>query len=241
MNYPFRTAALELAAGGSGQSFLLRVLEILDHYPKCVCDVLMNSLSTHDVERALTHLAGQPANGRDRAWQAEHMALDAEAYRRGARLLRLAALLQYTLPGFPCLYYGDEAGMYGYRDPFNRGCYPWGNEDGELVAFFRALGQFRHSQTPLKEGGFVPLAADDGYVCYLRAEGQSALLVAVNSGEGERTVALPAGFVPTEAGLVVGSWNRETATLGPRSGLLLPGRLSGPLPRGIWEEENSGH
>ncbi len=223
-NYPFRNAILDYVTDGNARRFLLRVLQLLDHYPKCVCDVLMNVLSTHDVERALTRLAGQPANGRDRAWQAEHMQLDPQQYARGSRLLRLAALLQYTLPGIPCLYYGDEAGLYGYGDPFNRGCYPWGNEDRDLVEFFKQLGQFRRRQAVLAKGSFVPLAHQP-CLAFLRAEGQNALFVAVNPGEGEAAFALPHGFVPTGGAFVAGSWNEATHTLAGRSGLLLPGCL----------------
>ncbi len=224
MNYPFRDAILDYAANGDSRGFLLRVLEVLDHYPKCVCDVLMNFLSTHDVERAITRMVGEPANGRDRSWQAANLALTEQQYRRGTEMLRVAALLQYTLPGIPCLYYGDEAGLYGYRDPFNRGCYPWGNEDTALVEFFRELGQFRSRQKLLEKGEFIPLAGAE-CVRFLRAEGQNALFVAVNAAETRCSIQLPQNFVPTGEKFAAGKWDQTTLTLGGRSGLLLGGRL----------------
>ena len=52
-----------------------------------------------------------------------------------------AAAVQYMMPGAPCLYYGDEAGLTGMADPFNRGTYPWGQEDTELIAYFQKLGE----------------------------------------------------------------------------------------------------
>ena len=61
-------------------------------------------------------------------------------YKKGVKLLKLAATLQYTLVGLPSLYYGDEAGLTGGSDPFCRGCYPWGNENSELLSFYKKLG-----------------------------------------------------------------------------------------------------
>lgn len=59
--------------------------------------------------------------------------------KRGIKLLKIAVLLQMTLPGIPCIYYGDEAGMEGWRDPFNRRCYPWGKENKEILDFYFLL------------------------------------------------------------------------------------------------------
>jgi glycosidase len=169
-------------------------------------------------------MVGEPANGRDRGWQAANLTLTPEQYRRGTQMLRIAALLQYTLPGMPCLYYGDEAGLYGYRDPFNRGCYPWGKEDTDLVDFFAGLGQFRRRQSLLAKGEFVPLKGQD-CLCYLRVQDDRALLVAVNAAEAPCKVELPQGFVPEGESFAAGQWKEETLTLGDCSGVLLCGRL----------------
>ena len=173
MNYPFRTAILEFLRLGDGAGFFRRVMEIAEHYPPSVLHSLMNPLSTHDTLRALTCLGGelpgrpqdaqyggdgeggedgglppiQPgdiyAQGRDREWQAARMHPSSRQYLEGVTRLRLAMVLQYLLPGVPSIYYGDEAGMWGYNDPFNRCCYPWGGEDRPLVDFVRRLGAFR--------------------------------------------------------------------------------------------------
>ena len=49
----------------------------------------------------------------------------------------------------PSLYYGDEAGLVGYADPFNRGTYPWGHEDQDLLAFFQEIGVLRKNSPVL--------------------------------------------------------------------------------------------
>ena len=90
---------------------------------------------------AASSLVGESMEGKDRPWQATHHYLSLDKYARGQVLLKLASTLQYFLPGIPCLYYGDEAGLSGYADPFNRCCYPWGYENQELIAFFSELGK----------------------------------------------------------------------------------------------------
>ncbi len=130
------------------------IMSVIENYPRPVLRVLMNSLSTHDTERALTVIAGEPLNGRDRCWQA-NTHLSREQRERGVKLLKIAAAMQYTLPGFPCVYYGDEAGLEGYRDPFNRACYPWGREDKELVEWHSKLGKLRESCSALWDGDFI--------------------------------------------------------------------------------------
>ena len=151
---------------------------------------LRTLLGTHDTERALTVLAGEPVNGWGREWQASR-SLSVEQRKTGLRRMRLAAALQYCLPGVPCVYYGDEAGMEGYKDPFNRGCYPWGQEDTGLLNWYRKLGQLRKICPALREGRFHPLPAGDEVVAFLRQDGGSSLLCAVNRAGAERTVALP--------------------------------------------------
>lgn len=190
MNYPFRDAILGFLRGGEAAAFFGTVLDILEHYPPQVVRLLMNHIGTHDTERALTSLIGEPAGGRGRDWQAAQR-LTPEQRARGLRLMRLASALQYCLPGVPCIYYGDEAGMEGYRDPFNRGCYPWGQEDPELLAWYRRLGRLRKVAEALKEGAFIPLAQTGNALCFERRDGGSALLCAVNRGDAEAAFSLP--------------------------------------------------
>ena len=69
--------------------------------------------------------------------------LDDAQYALAKKRLKLASALQYVLPGVPCVFYGDEAGVQGCEDPLNRVTYPWGREDGDLLDHYRMLGTFR--------------------------------------------------------------------------------------------------
>ena len=192
MNYPFRQGILTFLLQGGGAAFLNGVLDIAEHYPPQVLRLLMNHIGTHDTERALTLLGGEPACSRDRRWQAGQR-MTPEERQRGLARLRLATLLQYALPGVPCIYYGDEAGMEGYKDPFNRATYPWGQEDAALVDWYRALGACRHRCAALAQGDITPVEAGEDTVCFTRHGGGETLLVAVNRGEEPHTVTLPFG------------------------------------------------
>ena len=164
MNYPFREAILDVVRSGNKARFFERVCAVVEHYPPQVTRLLMNSLGTHDTERAITLLAGEPSDGRGRRWQSE-VSLTPEQRERGRRMLCAAAVLQYCLPGVPCIYYGDETGLEGYRDPFNRGCYPWGAQDDELIAHFEALGSMRAAHSAFADGDCLSAAAARSVCC----------------------------------------------------------------------------
>ena len=89
----------------------------------------------------------------------------------GIAKLRLAALVLFTFPGSPMIYYGDEAGMEGYGDPFNRGCYPWGQEDRELLAWYHRLGMVRRACPALADGEFEPVWSEGGMIAFARTRG----------------------------------------------------------------------
>lgn len=207
MNYPFKESILSYIRYGNASGLYAALMNIMEHYPRPVLDVLMNSLSTHDVERSITALAGEPAEGRGREWQGQNNTLSPQRYAHGKRLFLLASLIQYTLPGIPCLYYGDEAGLYGYRDPFNRSCYPWGREDTELIAFFRDLGKLRKEYPDLSKGDFWAVQFTQECVSYVRDCGKRNLYIAVNRTEKEEQLYIPQEFCDGE--IIFGSYQGQ--------------------------------
>jgi glycosidase len=169
-------------------------MTITDHYPAPSLHTLMYHLGTHDTKRLMTALVGEEEHGRDRSWQAKQQ-LTPEQIQHGEKLVRLATLLQYTLPGVPCVYYGDEMGMSGYRDPFNRAPMAWKNPPcPELSDWYCRLGELRGSLPVLKEGELHPYLAQGDVVSYIRSDGNERLLVAVNRGQEERFLPLPDGM-----------------------------------------------
>ena len=193
MNYPFRDAVLGFFTGQSGKKKIEQILTILENYPKQVIRVLMNPIGTHDTERAITILSGEPLNGRNRNWQSVQKLSDSQR-QRGIRLMKAVSAMQYTLPGVPCIYYGDEAGVEGYKDPFNRTCYPWGKENKELVKWYQRLGKIRKNCPALKDGEFFPVLSEDCLIAYIRESSNSALFCAFNSSNKEIRVPIEERF-----------------------------------------------
>lgn len=186
MNYPFANAIINFAKGGRAEDIRDTVETIIENYPKKCVDLLMNHIGTHDTARILTAL-GFSGNAGSRENQA-HLRLTSEQKVLGLKRLYLAAVLQYTLPGIPSLYYGDEAGMEGFYDPFCRGCYPWGNENNALLEFYKKLGGIRGSINALKQGSFKTVAAKDGVFAFLRQDEGGTLLVALNNSDKPHSV-----------------------------------------------------
>ena len=92
----------------------------------------------------------------------------------------MASLLQYTLPGSPSLYYGDEAGMEGHKDPFNRRPYPWGRENRVLLEHFRRLGQLRKHYPALRLGSIEFTHAADHRLSFARRHENKTLWIYAN-------------------------------------------------------------
>ena len=178
MNYPFRTAILNfLRRKDDGQGFRNAVMTVLENYPPQVIHCNMNMLGTHDTPRILTALVDDFEGDRQIA-ATRH--LTPVQKQTATQLLRLAAVLQYTLPGAPSLYYADEAGMEGHKDPFNRRTYPWGKEDEALLAHFRNLGQLKKAITALQTGDTEFFCAGNGKLGYTRRDGNGCVKIYVN-------------------------------------------------------------
>ncbi len=196
MNYPFADAVICYVNGGDGKDFIESVSSVLENYPKESIDVLMNHLGTHDTPRLLTRLGAKyyPAT---RAAQS-NFALNDEEYTLAKAKQKLASVIQYTLPGVPSLYYGDEAGLQGFGDPFCRGTYPWGKEDKELLAFYKWLGDLRKENDVFKDGEFFPVLSGLGSMAYIRKSGDSEILVATNRWCECDAITIPQRFAKGE-------------------------------------------
>ncbi len=194
MNYVFRNAVLEYAAGGDGAALYAHLEHLREAYPPQALFALMNLLSSHDQARALHHFGWQAVKAGETA--------DAAAIALAKQRLKLAVLFQMTYPGSPTVYYGDEVGVTGGDDPYNRATYPWadlgGAPDTALLASFKQLIALRHEHPVLRRGSLdAPLHADANVLVLARRLGDTWALVALNNAATARTVllALPEGLL----------------------------------------------
>lgn len=190
MNYPLKDAIICYMQTENAVSLLKAIRTLIDHYPKQTVDCLMNILGTHDTARILTVLGGIYCQNKDE--MASEKAYMNEMQREIAlKKLKMAAILQYTLPGVPCLYYGDENGTEGHIDPFCRTCFDWSNMNEELIAFYSKLGNLRHTFHDIfKDGEFKELAAEDGFIFYKRKK-KDSIYVYVNNSSKKHVLRLP--------------------------------------------------
>lgn len=233
MDYPLTEAILSFAGGSrldmdvvrghdeysthvapaDGPAFAGRLVDLLAAYEPETVAAQLNLLGSHDTPRLRTVL-GDDLTG-----------------------VRLATLIQMTLPGAPCIYYGDEIGIAGGNDPDCRRAFPWDEPawDHDLRAFVRGLVGARAAEPALRAGQVNIVAAVGGAVAYERRDGDTRLVIAINAADdpvqlelrldaadGRRLTAveLAGGFGTVQGGAVV-SGGVAMVELGPRCGSIL--------------------
>jgi len=151
------------------ESFSKRTKVLLEIYPRQNALAQLNLMGSHDTARFLTMASGNKDS------------------------FRLATLFQMTYPGAPCIYYGDEVGMTGGRDPENRGTFPWDESrwDHDLRKAVQAYIRIRHAHPVLRTGEYVPIFAEGRHLAYLRFLESATMVVALNAGSSSWELDLP--------------------------------------------------
>ena len=194
-NYPFRQALLDFIQGnGDAQLLHRRLMSLYENYPREHFYSAMNLIGSHDVPRVLT-LLGEAPNGETlQDQEKEAFRLDARQRRLGLMRLKLLVLFQMTFPGVPAIYYGDEVGMEGYADPYNRGPYPWGREEADLLSFYQKATALRNNFSAFYKGEWFPVWTEGDVYGFLRVFEDEVFLVAINRHQTEeRKITLELG------------------------------------------------
>ena len=186
MNYAQRALMVDFVTGAKeARRMNDELTRLRENYPPENFYAMLNLISSHDIERILTVLsAAGGTDGED---------VETTAKKR----LKLLTTWQMTMPGAPCIYYGDEAGLTGGKDPDNRRTYPWGREDWDILGWTKALTRLRTAHDALQTGRFIPLYADGDVYAFAR-------LI-----EGGRDVF----GKPAEDGLFIVAMNRNPSAL----------------------------
>lgn len=181
MNYPLRHVLLHFLTEKEDAPKAAIELETLrENYPRNIFYSELNMLGSHDRVRLLTILGNTPKPDTLGEEQKAHFHLDRDHRSLAVSRLWIAALLQMTLPGVPCIYYGDEAGCEGYADPYNRGPFPWGHEDSNCTAIYRNAIALRKTMPVLVNGEFKPFAEGEDVLGFWRWDKGVAVCVLVN-------------------------------------------------------------
>ena len=183
MNYPVRDAILAYIRYG-GEYWSDNLSETLtrifiENYPREIAYSVMNFLSSHDTVRAITKLAGPEVDNHDKTWQNSNDDLSKEEYKLGRERLMISYLMLYFLPGIPSIFYGDEVGLSGQKDPFCRKCYPWNRKDKKLLKFFKRLGKMRKQNKAFFGTADFEVTRVNNEICVLERKSENRRLVLI--------------------------------------------------------------
>ncbi len=167
MNYPLRSAVIEYVKYGNTEALRRFTEGTYRRYPKQSSDNLMNFLGTHDTERILSILGGEECGDKTNK-ELSALKMTEEERNSARERLKTAYGLIAGLPGAPCVFYGDEAGVEGYRDPFCRKPFPWSSPDIELTEFYRRIGTIRRENAVFRNGLFKIIHLDSDAFVYER-------------------------------------------------------------------------
>lgn len=164
-NYPLRESLINFTRGYiKSDKLKKKVMSLYENYPREVFLGNINLIGTSDTERILTVLDGN------------------------MRCLKIIVALQFTIPGVPLIYYGDETGVTGGKDPDNRKSYPWENEDVDLIGFYKRIAQIRNGQDALKKGDFNIFDTEEYIFAFERVYENERIVVVVNISNAQKVV-----------------------------------------------------
>ncbi|MBP3655922.1 MAG: glycoside hydrolase family 13 protein [Clostridia bacterium] len=177
MNYPLREALIGFLMNKKSAEQVVHELSALQqNYPKPFLYSLMNMMGSHDRPRIINVLAGNDGSDIPRVRRAEHRLSEAERALGGRREQMMLRMI-VSVPGMPCIYYADEAGLEGCADPFCRRTYPWGHEDVQMMEAYRDMIAMRNTHAELRTGDCRYIAPGEDVLGVIRtiSEGADAL------------------------------------------------------------------
>lgn len=201
MNYPFRDSAQRFVLGKiDAVSMYESMMSLYENYPRENFYSSLNLIGSHDRIRAITYMGEAPDATEMSDEEKRNFRLTDDKLGMAKGRMWMLALMQMTMPGVPCIYYGDEAGMQGYEDPYNRGTYPWGSEDKDLMTIYHNTIGLRKLFPIFTDGSFEPFYDGTEVFGYTRElDGEYAVVLFNNSKCNSNKVELPAyGGVASE-------------------------------------------
>lgn len=189
MNYPLRYGLISFLKTGETENLKYALTEVTFNAPKRIRDAQMNILGTHDTERIITVLGGESPVGKSNEYLSAAK-MNIEEYKKGRARLLLGITALFTLPGIPCIYYGDETGLEGYDDPFNRRPFPWNNIDSAILNHYRKLAKIRTNCNVYRTGDFKLLYLHEGVLVFERIDNKNSYITILNNTQNKLSIKL---------------------------------------------------
>jgi len=164
-NYPLRESLINFTKGYiTSHRLKQKIMSLYENYPRESFYGNINIAGTNDTERILTVLD------------------------ENIELLRLLVVIQFTLPGVPLIYYGDETGLKGGKEPDNRRSYPWGKENKYLIDFYKDISNIRNNENGLKKGDINIYETDPDVFAFERNYENEKVVVLVNISKEQKLI-----------------------------------------------------
>ncbi len=186
MNYPLRKGLIEYFRYKKCDELKYALTDIINNAPKRIRDMQMNILGTHDTERIITALGGTPAESKTNKELASLKMTKEEREVATERLISAYTVLA-TLPGIPAVFYGDEAGLEGYSDPFNRMPYP-SHPDQKILNHYKKIGQIRKSNNVYNSGEYKLITLTEELLVFSRSDGNNNYITFTNNRDRDITI-----------------------------------------------------
>ncbi len=180
MNYPLRKGIIDYLRNKDTNALSYYFNEVMPNAPKRIRDCFMNLIGSHDTERIITALGGEEKGGKSGDELFLYKMTEGE-YSGAVQLLKCAYALIATLPGIPSIYYADEVGAEGYSDPHNRKPFPWGNENKELLEYYRLIGKIRRNSPVFRDGEIKIIYFDRNYLIFERYKVYNKIVTVINN------------------------------------------------------------
>lgn len=209
MNYRFRRAIQSFMNAGNSSALNEQLESVREDYPKEAWLAMLNLVDSHDTTRSAT-IYDHPE------WEEEHLQIAPEASTRALKLQELTAIFQMGYPGAPTIYYGDEVGLTGTKDPDSRRTFPWERVTKQENGTYTGNGQYagilnvyqkaaaiRNENAVFRTGDIKVAYAQDDVIVYARKNELKGALHVINRNADAKTVrADVAGFLPEGLTLV---------------------------------------
>ncbi len=195
MNYPVREGIIDYILNKNTHKLKYALTTILYNAPTRIRNMQMNLLGTHDTMRILTVLGGESSNTNKNS-ELREKRLPEEKRKLAILRLKSAYTILATIPGIPSVFYGDEAGLEGYSDPFNRMPYPWGKEEHELLEHYKLIGNLRRTNSVYKEGDFSLLHLDEDMLIFSRNDYSCSYVTIFNNSNKRLNIEFSAHAKP---------------------------------------------
>ena len=205
MNYPLKVAIIDYLKNQNLLGLIHQIRHLINNYPKKVLDCLMNHLGTHDTVRLLSNFANVSVDSLTKEEQSKYK-MDESEYKNAVLKLKMASAIQYTLPGVPSLYYGDEVGMEGFKDPFCRKTMKWEQIDEEIFNWYQILGEIRKEEVYI-DGEYHEEFTENNIFAFSRIKGNTKITTIVNNNHHDITYYVKTGLDLIEKRVVSGKIN----------------------------------